>query len=127
MLFIDYLARQKNPVSLSHAIADLKLPRRYMAQIGAKLVGAGLLKSREGVKGGYRLSRPLDKIKLYDVLKLFEGELKLVKCADKSYQCQWEKLCGHHGYWKGTLTDKLFDFVNKTTVADLFEKKYANA
>lgn len=121
MLFIEYLAGRKRSVSIARLVDDTGLPRRYMAQIAAKLVTAGLVTSREGVKGGYRLAKPIADIKLYDILKIFEGDVQLIKCAHEDYECKWEKMCGHAGYWKDTLKSRFVDLIDELTVSDVIE------
>ena len=122
MLLLEYLAKHKAGVPLSKVVEELRLPRRYMAQIAAKLVQAQILESREGVKGGYKLIKPLAKIRLYDVLRLFEGDMKLVKCAHEDYDCQWEKMCKHSPFWKKVLTDKLISSLNTIYLNDIVTK-----
>lgn len=111
---------------MTNAVADLKLPKRYMAHIAAKLASAEIIQSHEGVRGGYELKKKLSEIKLFEVLRLFEGDMRLVKCADSAYKCQWGEICGHQHYWKNKLTDKLVSVISSTTIGDLFStKKYA--
>lgn len=119
LLFIEYLARQGEAKSMVKVVDELRLPRRFMAQIAAKLVNANILESREGVNGGYKLSQPVSKIKLYDILALFEGDMALVKCADGEYKCDFAKVCRHKQYWKTVLTTKITNTLNKLTIADV--------
>jgi Rrf2 family protein len=44
-------------------------------QILSELRNGGLITSRRGKQGGYVLSRPPEKITLYDIVKLIEGDL----------------------------------------------------
>lgn len=43
------------------------LPRAYAAKILSQLSGAGILHSDRGPRGGFRLSRPVDQVSLFDV------------------------------------------------------------
>lgn len=123
MLMLEYLAAKRRAVSMSRLVNEIGLPRRFSAQIAASLVKEGILASREGVSGGYILSKPLKKIKLYDLLRIFEGDLKLTKCSDDNFKCSWERLCRHHNFWKTKLTGKFIQLINGLTVADLIHPK----
>ena len=46
-----------------------KLPKAYAAKILSQLAGAGVLHSDRGPRGGFRLSRPIDKVTLFDVFQ----------------------------------------------------------
>ncbi|HKQ47276.1 MAG TPA: Rrf2 family transcriptional regulator [Phycisphaerae bacterium] len=46
-----------------------KLPKAYAAKILSQLASAGVLHSDRGPRGGFRLSRPVEKISLFDVFQ----------------------------------------------------------
>lgn len=122
MLFLEYLARENKSVSLAKAVKELGLPRRFMAHVASKLVVARMLESHEGVHGGYKLVKPLKKIKLYELLRIFEGDMKLVKCSDNSYDCQWKKVCNHKDAWQHKLQKKFISVIDSLSVADMMAK-----
>lgn len=122
MLFLEYLSKQKQSVPLAKAVEDLKLPRRFMAHVASKLVSAKILESREGMRGGYTLLKPLKKIKLSELLGLYEGDMKLVKCGDSSYACRWEKICNHQDAWQNKLQKKIMTVIDSVSVADMIAK-----
>ena len=49
------------------------LPERYLLQVMKRLRGAGLITSTRGIKGGYRLARPLSQVSLQDVFDAIDG------------------------------------------------------
>lgn len=100
LLFLSYLSAEKDFVSLSYLVKKTKLPGRFLARIAAQLVKNKIIKSREGKKGGYKLAKRLDKITLYDFLRIFEGELKILKCFNQDYYCRYEKICQHVNFFK---------------------------
>lgn len=51
------------------------IPRKYLEQVLLELKNAGLVESKKGQRGGYRLSRPPDEISLGQVLAATQGEL----------------------------------------------------
>ena len=50
------------------------VPANFLAQILGKLRTGGLITSRRGNLGGYKLSRPPEEISLYDIMIATEGE-----------------------------------------------------
>lgn len=60
-------------------IADIaaacNIPRKYLEQVLLDLKSGGVLESKKGQGGGYRLSRSPDKISIGQALKAIQGEL----------------------------------------------------
>jgi Rrf2 family protein len=52
-----------------------EIPKKYLEQILLILKGSGYIKSRRGVEGGYKLSKPPDQISLAEILRLMDGAL----------------------------------------------------
>ena len=55
--------------------ATCEIPRKYLEQVLLDLKSAGLLESKKGQGGGYRLSRSPDQISIGEVLSAIQGEL----------------------------------------------------
>ncbi len=53
------------------------LPQPYLEQILLALKGAGLVRSKRGVGGGYVLARPPDEIRLSEVMSAVDGPITL--------------------------------------------------
>ncbi len=94
LLILEYLKGRDEFVSLSQIQAELGLPQRFAARITADLTRCGLLESREGRTGGYRLSNRLGEFSLFDFLQIFE-RIALVKCSNPQYRCIFQKSCQH--------------------------------
>lgn len=60
----DPLGVRAGDIAVKH-----KLPKAYAAKILSQLASAGVLHSDRGPRGGFRLSRPVDKVSLYDVFQ----------------------------------------------------------
>lgn len=120
ILMISYLLNKDDFVPLSELIKKMKLPQRYLARIASSLAKNGVLKSREGKIGGYKLSEKAKDISLYDYLKIFEGDLMLTKCSDKDFDCPWDGTCQHKGFFKNSLTKILTKELKKYKLLQLF-------
>ncbi|MQY17783.1 RrF2 family transcriptional regulator [Nocardia macrotermitis] len=60
------------------AIAQ-EIPPKILEATAAQLRRAGLLTSRRGPEGGYRLARPAERISIADVIRAVEGPLASVR------------------------------------------------
>ena len=49
------------------------IPKRFLEQILNDLKSAGIVESKRGVAGGYRLRRPPERITLAEVVRHIEG------------------------------------------------------
>lgn len=60
------------------AIAEIEdIPIPFLLKVLRELSRADILLVHRGVNGGYSLAKSLDRIFLFDVIKLFEGEYSL--------------------------------------------------
>ena len=55
--------------------ATCNIPRKYLEQVLLDLKGGGILESKKGQGGGYRLSRSPDQISIGQVLEAIQGDL----------------------------------------------------
>lgn len=65
------------PISVRDIAERTGLPQPYLEQILLALKGAGLVKSKRGVGGGYVLSRPASEIRLSEVISAVDGPITL--------------------------------------------------
>lgn len=94
MRALSYIAYNKNKiVSVSEISRKLRIPRPFLRKILQILQKKSLLKSYEGRDGGFRLDVPVDKIFLVDLIKIFQGQVKLVDCLFKKQICPDIKHC----------------------------------
>jgi Rrf2 family protein len=83
MRAVIYIARQpkekRNPIN---AIAEAEsIPRDFLAKILKELTRAGILKSYQGVHGGYQLARTPNQISLLSISEAMDGPLGLALCV----------------------------------------------
>lgn len=124
MLFVSYLIGKKDRyVPLSKLIKETNMPQRFLARIAAELVKKGVVESKEGKVGGYKLSQKAQDTSLYDFLKIFEGELSFVKCSKPDYKCPWEYMCKHKSFLRHTLHELVAHELKKWKLRDMFYNK----
>ncbi len=65
------------PTSVRDIAERTGLPQPYLEQILLALKGAGLVKSKRGVGGGYVLAKPASDIRLSDIISAVDGPITL--------------------------------------------------
>ena len=85
-------------LQISELASKEKLPIKFLEQIFTQLKSAGYVASRRGKFGGYSLSRPMNRIKFGEVIRLIDGPLAPIRCVSQmSYErcsCPDEAHCG---------------------------------
>jgi Rrf2 family protein len=66
---------QSNPTSVRDIAERTGLPQPYLEQILLALKGAGLVRSKRGVGGGYVLARPPEHITLAQIVSAVDGPI----------------------------------------------------
>lgn len=65
-----------------------------MGKIMQSLARKNLIKSVQGVKGGYFIARPAEKIRLSEIMSAIDGPLRLVNCENKDRKpCERVEFC----------------------------------
>lgn len=108
------------------AISDQQnIPKRFLEQILNELKIAGILDSKRGLAGGYRLKQPAEKITLATVIRLIEGPLAPVSCVSENFyekcSCPDESKCGIRSIMK-EVRDAIVRVLEGVTVAQLCDR-----
>jgi Rrf2 family protein len=114
------------PVVRIQTISKLQnIPKRFLEQILNELKSAGIVESRRGVAGGYRLRLPPDKITLAEVIRYIEGPLAPVSCVSERYyercSCPDENNCGIRSVMK-EVRDAIVKILESVTLAQVCER-----
>ncbi|TRV77287.1 Rrf2 family transcriptional regulator [Streptomyces sp. 130] len=73
---------EETPVPAAKLAAWFDLPQAYLSKCLQALVRADILGSTPGVRGGYRLARPPERITLMDVVTAIEGRESVFRCTE---------------------------------------------
>jgi len=72
----------------SRDLAELQgVSPSFVAKIFPKLEKAGIVHATEGVRGGYRLAKPADKLTLLEIIDAIEGPKSLFDCQEIRDRC----------------------------------------
>ncbi|MEU4312442.1 Rrf2 family transcriptional regulator [Nocardia sp. NPDC024068] len=75
-------AEQLWPVSIARLATWFDLPAEYLKKRLQTLVRAGILTSAPGVRGGFGLARPPERITLLEVVTAVEGGVDPFRCTE---------------------------------------------
>jgi Rrf2 family protein len=70
------------PVPISRLAAWFDLPQEYLKKRLQALTRAGILTSTPGVRGGFALARPPERITLMDIVTALEGPVEPFRCTE---------------------------------------------
>lgn len=98
------------------------IPKRFLEQILNDLKSAGVVKSKRGVAGGYRLARQPGEIPLAIIVRHIEGALAPVSCVSERFyekcSCPDESRCPIRSVMK-EVREAVVKIMERVTVADL--------
>ncbi len=99
-----------------------QIPLPYLGHLITPLVGAGIIRSKRGGRGGISIARPLEEIRLSEVIQLLEGSMALVECVNDPEYCPRFELCVTRDIW-GELKRAMDEVLESTTLQDLVERQ----
>ena len=112
------LAKEKKEFLPLREISEKEeIPFDYLEKIFSEMEKKGLVKSKKGSRGGYKLARLPGKIKVGEIIRALEGKLVLVECIGIK-NCSRQKTCPARGVWK-TLQASLEKTINSITLKDI--------
>jgi Rrf2 family protein len=102
--------------------ARQRIPEKFLEQILLQLRNAGLLESKRGVGGGYKLAKPPEEITLAGLLRIVDGRLAPVGCVSEwaRIECPEEDTCGLKRVMLG-VRNAIVDILEDATIADVCE------
>lgn len=80
---------------------EVQLPLPTVSKILKLLARDGLLRSHRGVKGGYSLARPPERISVAQIIASLEGPIAMTECIeDGADECLQEGHCAMQANWQ---------------------------
>lgn len=81
------------PLSVNYMIRKLSIPKAFLRNILQTLAKENILHSTKGIGGGFVLAKSAKKIYLTDIIKIFQGPIKLNKCLFRKKICPHKNTC----------------------------------
>ncbi len=94
------------------------LPYPMVAKILKILHGSGILATKRGVKGGYRLAREPSSISVAEIIESVEGPIALTDCVRGRGLCDYEKECVSRSSW-AIVNRKIYEVLSSISIAEM--------
>ena len=110
----------QTPTSVRDIADRTGLPQPYLEQILLALKGAGIVRSKRGVNGGYTLARPADEILLSQIVRAVDGPIVAGDFGEPHADgaCDHEGQCVLLSIWHG-VGDEMRRLLEEYTLADI--------
>ena len=118
LLIADCLAGEPEQLTTETIVQHTGLPDATVRKLLRLLVDAGLVSSRRGLKGGYRLSRAADRISVAELIAAIEGPIGLTECTHAEDTCSLSAGCGQRANWH-VINDLINRQLATITLADM--------
>jgi len=116
------LYQGKGPVPLKDIAQRQQIPLQYLEHLITPLIGAGIIRSLRGARGGVWLAKSPQEIKLSEVIGLLEGSLAPVECVNDAKYCPRSDFCVTRDIW-GEMKRAMNEILESTTLQDLVERQ----
>lgn len=121
---LDLAGQQSDsPVQLKDIARRQNISLHYLEHIIAPLVGAGIVRSIRGARGGLQLTREPADITLGEVVQLLEGTSAPVDCVGRPETCERAGTCVTRDVWcevQQAIDEKL----DSITLRDLIKRQH---
>ena len=124
-LMIDLATNDKgNPIRIKDIAERQKIADKYLEQIISVLNKAGYVKSVRGPQGGYTLKKKPEDYTVGMILRLTEGSLAPVACAEEEEtDFERQSSCVTYILWK-KISDAVNSVVDTVALKDLVDWHY---
>ncbi len=112
---------EQGPVSLAEIAERQGISQSYLEQLFAILRRNGLVDSRRGPGGGYKLGRPANGISVADVIDAVNETVDATRCGGLR-NCQDEHRCLTHDLWED-LSNQVRDFLGNVSLEQLAKRQ----
>lgn len=115
------LHSEEGPVRIQDVSDRQGLSLKYLEKLIRLLKDGGFVVSKRGPKGGHLPAKELDEITVGAVVRVLEGDSKLVECSSESHCCVHEPLCLTRRVWKAA-ANAMFEKLETITFGELVDE-----
>jgi len=88
-----YMSKLKDVVTVDQLVKKLGVPRPFMRKILQQLNKERILESYKGRGGGFKLKATPEKIYIIEIMRIFQGQVRLSGCFLKKDVCPNKGKC----------------------------------
>jgi Rrf2 family protein len=105
-----------------HFAQRQKISLSYLEHLIIPLISAGYIQSTRGAKGGIKLAKPANKIKLDEIMEVLEGPIAPVDCLKDSKSCPRSGICATQDIWE-EMKIAMLSVLSSKTLQDLADRQ----
>ncbi|MBI1951857.1 MAG: Rrf2 family transcriptional regulator [Acidobacteria bacterium] len=119
---ILYLARRCDgePALIREISRATAIPEMFLSKIFQRLATRGIIRSRRGFRGGFRLARPAGRISLREIVEAVQGPIEFHRCLDhlrargRRHRCHVQRVFRK-------IQRKVASILDQTTLEDILQ------
>ncbi len=116
------LAKSETPLTVDKISSELNLPKSHIMKIVAKLGNGSYVKTTRGRVGGVQIEKPLNKVKIGDVVRMMEADFAVVDCLKPGQcECNFTSKCSLKPIMVNA-TEAFIKELNKHTLQSVIDK-----
>jgi len=124
ILLLTHIAADETRLFASNDLSNAtRVPSPTVSKVLQTLLGAGLLESIRGAKGGYRLARSSAEISVREIIDCFEGDIALTECNLDDNACDQLSVCATQNNWK-RINEAVRGALDNISLKDMTEKDF---
>jgi Rrf2 family protein len=117
-----FLSREAGRIISANEISQSAfVPKSFLAKILQRLSKTGIVRSTQGIAGGFQLARPPDEVNLFEVIEAVQDPSALNICAINRHKCNLSSACAVHPIWV-QIMEELEERLRNETFAKLIGK-----
>ena len=121
---LDLAIQEQADVScskISEVAQRQSIPAPYLEQIFSSLRKAEILSATRGPKGGFKLSRPKDKIMIGEIINAVERNMDATQCSGEGI-CNGGSKCIAHNFWMD-FNENVNEFLMTKSLDDVISQR----
>jgi Rrf2 family iron-sulfur cluster assembly transcriptional regulator len=122
------ITEEDKKISVYQIAEKQRISIAYLEQIFSKLRQANIVSSTKGPNGGYLFAKNIQDIKLLDIIKAVDENIKMTNCEECKTTKRIDDVklkCDGHTLWKA-LGNHINNFFENITLEDAVNNKFNN-
>ena len=113
--------KEKRPLQLKLIAERQGISIKYLEQLMSVLRSSGFIRSIRGSRGGYKLARSAEDIKLSEIFRCLEGPVTTAECTENKDYCERAADCVAREVWV-QVEEAIHGVLDSITLGDLVKR-----